>query len=236
MDNYVVLDIETTGINPNFNKIIEIGAVKVCNGEIIDTYNQLINPEVVISKEIEELTGITNEMVKDKPLIEDVLKDFIDFCEEHIIIGHNIIFDYSFIKTNALRLNLRFEKKAVDTYTLAKILLKDIRKKSLTYLCDYFNIIRNNEHRAYDDAVACYELLNILKNDYYELGQKIFEPVDIHWKPKKQQQITLKQKKYLLDLLSKHRVTIKKPIDDLTKSEASKIIDKILFKYGKYAN
>ena len=234
MDKYVVVDIETTGIDPYKSKITEIGAIKVENNKIIGVYSKLINPEVTISKEIQELTGISNEIVKNELKIQDVIGEFVDFCENYILVGHNIIFDYSFLKVNATKNKINFEKKGVDTYFLAKKLLeKKIKSKSLTSLCEFYKINRENKHRAYDDALACYDLLKIFIEEFYNKNKEIFEAKQLQFKQKKKEPITIKQKKYLIDLLSYHKINFNKQIDGLTKSEASKMIDSLIFQYGK---
>jgi DNA polymerase-3 subunit alpha (Gram-positive type) len=233
MNSYVAIDLETTGVNPTLNNIIELGAVKINNGNIIDTYSKLINPECIIPKEIEELTGITNKLVQNEPTVDKVLKDFIEFCDGLVLIGHNIIFDYSFIKVNANKLNYKFEKNGIDTFKLSKALLKNVERRSLTYLCNYFHIHQENCHRAYDDALASYELFKVLKYNYYsEVNKKLFEPKKLAWKAKKQQSITPRQKRYLLDLIATHKLTYVQPIDNLSKSQASREIDKIIYEYG----
>ncbi len=120
MRDYIVLDIETTGLSPEFTAITEIGAAKIIDGMVTEVFDELINPQVNIPDNIVDLTGINNEMVKDKRLIDEVLPDFIDFCGEFPILGHNVMFDYSFLKTNALRLGLGFEKRGLDTMILAR--------------------------------------------------------------------------------------------------------------------
>ena len=99
-NNYVVFDIETTGLDPEFDEIIEIGAVKIKDGIKIDTFNSLIKPEYEIDEFITELTGITNEMVENAPSIDEVLPKFMDFIKDYIIIGHNVNFDINFFYDN----------------------------------------------------------------------------------------------------------------------------------------
>ena len=109
--DYVCVDIETTGIRPKWDRIIEIGAVKVRDGKVVDTFSELICPGVPIPSRITQLTGITNEMVTGKSKIEEVLPRFVEFAENDLLLGHNIRFDYSFLKQNAINLNLKFEKQ-----------------------------------------------------------------------------------------------------------------------------
>lgn len=229
----IVLDIETTGINPQYNKITEIGAIKVENNKVIDKFNQLVNPEITIPKNIIDITGITNEMVANKPSIEKVLPEFIKFCDNNVIVGHNIRFDYSFIKMNAIRMNLTYERKGIDTLKIARILLGDLPSKKLGCLCSHYNIDYLNGHRAFNDAYATFELFNRLKEDHYETTPELFRAKAIHWKPKKESPITIKQSKFLLDLIKKYNIMVEYRIEELSKSQASRAIDNIIRTYGK---
>ena len=98
INNYIALDIETTGLNPANDKIIEIGMAKVENGVITGKYQQLINPQRPIDERITQLTGINDSMVENAPVINDIIQEIIDFIGELPILGHNVIFDYSFLK------------------------------------------------------------------------------------------------------------------------------------------
>lgn len=232
-ESYIVLDIETTGISPTENKITEIGAVKIINGQVVDRYEQLINPQVAISEHITSITGITNEMVADQPTIEVVLPQFITFLEDHIIVGHNIMFDYKFLKINASKLGLAFEKKAMDTLAIARKTLRNLTSRSLESLCLHYEINRERGHRAYDDAYATYELLTILYDQFHDVNQDLFVAQELIYKMPKLSPITPKQKRFLSQLISLHQVNFEENIDTLTKSQASKAIDKILHKYGR---
>lgn len=234
MENYIVFDIETTGLNPLINRITEIGAAKVINGEIVEVFNELINPEVLIPNNIVRLTGITNTLVRDMPTIADILPEFIEFCEDYPIIGHNILFDFSFIKINAIKSNMKFEKNAIDTLLLSKMFLSNLRSKSLSSMCNHYSIVRENEHRALDDAIATYKLFRYLENEFCNMHtQQLFMSKPLHWKPKKGGEITKKQAKFLTDLSFKHNIELDKPIKEFTKSEASKKIDMIINEYGR---
>lgn len=157
-ESYVVFDIETTGFSPVFNKIIEIGAVKIEKGEIVDRFSAFVNPEVPIPFEIEKLTGINDEMVKDAKKIETVLPEFIQFCEESILVAHNAGFDTSFIKENCRRQNISYEKTVLDTVGLSRVLLSQLSKHKLDSVAKALGIALENHHRAVDDA-ACTALI-----------------------------------------------------------------------------
>lgn len=234
MKQWVVLDIETTGFYPESHRITEIGAVRVVNGEVVDHFSELINPQTKIPAEITRLTGITNEMVKDMPTIEEVLPRFIDYCEDFNIMGHNILFDFSFIKYNAMLQKLKFDKMGVDTLYIARTLLSRLEKRSLSYLCDHYCIEREHAHRAYDDANATFTLYQKMKDEFYtETNHMLFLPKPIHWKPQKTQPITEKQERYLRHLVALNHIELAKPISEMSKSEASRQIDFIIKEYGQ---
>ena len=151
---FVVFDIETTGFSPVSNRIIEIGAVKVVNGEITDRFSTFVNPQVPIPFRIEKLTNINDSMVMDAPLIETVLPEFLNFCGDAILVAHNASFDMSFIKENVQRLHLNREFTYVDTLGIARVLLPNQAKHTLDAVCKTLGISLENHHRAVDDAEA----------------------------------------------------------------------------------
>ncbi|SHJ90999.1 PolC-type DNA polymerase III [Paramaledivibacter caminithermalis] len=166
-DTYIVFDIETTGLSFKHDKITEIGAVKINNGKIIDKFSALINPEVKIPGKIVELTGITDAMVKDKPTINEVLPKFLDFIDDNPVVAHNASFDTSFIKENCKRLGREFNNTIVDTLSLSRILVPNLKRYKLNVLAKHFKVNLENHHRAVDDAVATGEifinLISLLK-------------------------------------------------------------------------
>lgn len=155
---YVVFDIETTGLSPKFNKIIEIGAVRIKDGKIQDTYSRFVNPEVPIPYSITKLTSINDGMVMDAPTIEEILPEFLEFVGDAILVAHNASFDTGFIKEFAKRQGLVFNSTIVDTMTLAHILIPELGKYTLDRLCKQFNVSLENHHRACDDAAATAEI------------------------------------------------------------------------------
>ncbi|RKD34765.1 PolC-type DNA polymerase III [Thermohalobacter berrensis] len=178
---YVVFDIETTGLSPTNDKITEIGAVKIRNNEIVDRFNQLINPEVEIPEKIVKLTGITNELVKDKPTIEEVLPKFIDFIGDSVIVAHNANFDTSFIKENCRRLDLNLNNPILDTLELTRALFPKLKSHRLNKVCEHLNVKLENHHRAVDDSEAtakvllkCFTLLQQKEVEKLEDLNKIF--------------------------------------------------------------
>ena len=156
---YVVFDIETTGLNPETEKITEIGACKYVYGKVVDTFSQLINPEKPIPANIVELTGITDEMVKDKPTIEEVLPQFVEFCRNSILVAHNAKFDTSFIDFQAKKQEIDFKYEKLCTLELSRQLFPEEKVHKLNIVADRLGVTLENHHRAVDDAKACCDIL-----------------------------------------------------------------------------
>ena len=168
--DYVVFDLETTGMSSESNRIIEIGAVKAIDNKIVGTFNLLINPECYISPYITNIVHITNDMVKDSPTIEEVMPYFIEFIGNLPLIAHNARFDMGFISVNADRCGLTIDNPVIDTLKLSRKYSKECQKHNLGYLTDYFNICLDNAHRAYFDALATYELYRIIQEKFNSLN------------------------------------------------------------------
>ncbi len=149
---FVVFDIETTGFSPDKNRIIEIGAVKLENGKITDRFSTFVNPSVPIPYDIEKLTGISDEMVAGAPSIESVMPEFIEFSAGAVMVAHNAEFDMSFMKKNADPLGLSLERTVIDTVSLARILLPNMKRYRLDSIAKALHIPLDNHHRAVDDA------------------------------------------------------------------------------------
>ncbi len=157
-DTYVVFDIETTGFNAQHNHIIEIGAVKVQGGEIVDRFSRFVNPQVPIPFEITNLTGISDDMVMDAETIETVLLEFLDFAKDTVLVAHNAVFDVGFIEQNCENLGIAQEFVYLDTVALARVLLPTLGKFKLDHVAKALNISLENHHRAVDDAGATAEI------------------------------------------------------------------------------
>lgn len=160
-EEFVVFDIESTGFSSVTDKIIEIGAIKIKNSKIIDTFSMFVNPEMIIPKKIVELTGINDNMVKDAETIDKVLPKFIEFFKNSTLVAHNAKFDVGFISKKIEQLNLKADISYIDTLEWAKVLIPDISRYSLDALTKRYNINLENHHRAIDDAKATAELFKI---------------------------------------------------------------------------
>ncbi|MBE7046676.1 MAG: PolC-type DNA polymerase III [Ruminococcaceae bacterium] len=153
-DEFVVFDIETTGLDRTLDAITEIGAVKVKGGKVAEVFSEFVNPGRKIPQEVVELTGITDDMVRNAPPIQDVLKSFYDFIGDAVLVAHNADFDTSFIRNAAHNCDMEFDFCYVDTLELSRALVKDIKNHKLNTLAAHFAISLENHHRASDDATA----------------------------------------------------------------------------------
>lgn len=166
---FVVFDLETTGLSSKHNMITEIGASKVRNGNIVDTFSALVNPEQKIPHFIVELTGITNEMVENERTIDLVLPEFLEFIGDAAVVAHNAKFDIGFIKEQAMRLSVDFNPVVLDTLTLAKLLLTEVKRFNLKRISRYLNVSLNNHHRAVDDSNATAQIFIKFINMFNDL-------------------------------------------------------------------
>ena len=159
---YVVVDVETTGGRPPFHRVTEVGAVKIRNGEVIDTFQSLVNPERHIPANITRITGISNAMVADAPVFAGIADDFAAFMEGAIFCAHNVNFDYGFISAEYRRLEQWFRYPKLCTCAKMRQLYPGYRSYSLKNLCREFEIPLETHHRALCDAQAAGELLNLI--------------------------------------------------------------------------
>jgi len=153
-NTFVVFDIETTGLSSRNDKITEIGAVKIENGIITDRFSELINPEIMIPEVVVNLTGISNELVSDKPIIEEIIPKFYEFTKGAVLVAHNAKFDISFIRREFIKNNLEFNHPILDTLVMARALLSDLKRFNLSTLCKNLGISLVGAHRAVNDAEA----------------------------------------------------------------------------------
>lgn len=230
--NYIAFDLETTGLSVETDQIIEIGALKVKDGRVVDRFMEFIKPDKPISSTITSITGITNEMVADARKTEMVIRDFTEFCEDDVLVGHNIMFDYKFCKLYAQKCGYAFEKKGIDTLKIARKIHREFESKSLGALCEHYHITNQAAHRAYHDALATAKLYQCMAHYYESQDYRLFEPVQLMYKQKKVQPITKKQMDYIGTLCKYHNLCPEKNVKEMTRSEASKFIDSIISEHG----
>ena len=167
-DEMVVFDIETTGLSKTDCKIIEIGAVKIKGGEVIEVYDEFVNPEMPIPAEITELTSITDEMVADARTIDKVLPEFMSFVGDRLVIAHNADFDTGFIRIAAQRLGLEFNNPYLDTVALSRYLNPELKAHKLNLLAKHYKLEDFHHHRASDDST-------ILAHIYFKMCEQLKE-------------------------------------------------------------
>lgn len=249
--SYVVFDIETTGLNPKYEKIIELGAAKVRGAEVVDTFSTFVNPGKSLPERITQLTGIYDADVINAPYIEEALEPFINFAGDDILLGHNLIFDYSFVKKAAVNQKKTFARKGIDTLKIARHFLADLESRNLGFLCKHYSIPLD-AHRALNDALATHKLYQRLVREFAGKEADLFCPKELVYSVKKEGPITPKQYGLLLKLARQYRLemcegeaeqVILKPaagitedsldLKRLTKNEASRLIDKLLSAFGR---
>ncbi len=235
INEYVVLDLEMTGLSAKTDQIIEIGAIKVRDNKIIESFGCVVNPKCKIPTRVSELTGITDEMVQTGRDKDEAVGELLKFLEGYILVGQNINFDYSFLKQWAVNHKISFEAEACDTLKIARAMLPANQPKKLEALCEYFRIERTREHRAMDDAVETWQIFEKLKD--MALGdskyEEYFKPQKLIYRAKKQSPATPRQIARLKEYRESHQIVDEINWETLTKSEASRIMDKYILVHGR---
>lgn len=232
--DYVCLDLETTGLNPKVDKIIEIGAIRVKNGEIEESFQSFVNPGRLLPQKVISLTGICDEDLKSAPFIEDVVSSFLDFSKDYCLLGHSILFDYSFMKKAVLNSgNIKeYERMGVDTLKISRKYLPSLESRKLSYLCEYYGI-GQKAHRAYEDALATHKLYQKLWEEFGALGEEDFAPQKLIYNIKKETPVTMAQKEKLRELKKRYNIDYIYDLEHLTRNEASRLTDQIFATYGR---
>lgn len=233
MKAYVCVDLEMTGFNPKTDRILEIGAVKVVDGKVVDCFQEMVNPHRKLSQEIIELTGITDEIAEKGSKDWEAVQRFLDFAEELPYVGHHIISDIAFLKQCAMNHKKPLRIVGIDTLKIARRFLPKEQKKNLGELGRYFGIKTDHQHRAFDDALLTFEVMERLIANYYIESPDAFSPREIIYQVKKQGPITPAQKKQIGLLLRYHQIELGDVVSKMTRNEASRFIDKIILQYGR---
>ncbi len=162
---YVVFDTETTGLDTNSCKVIELGAVKIINGEIKEFFQTFVNPEMHIPDDASRVNNIYDDMVKDAPKFNEVLVDFLKFVDGKTLVAHNMSYDIAVMNSNARNYGYIFENELIDTLALARKKLPHLKRFKLETLCNHLKIDLTGAHRAVNDAVATAKVfLELTKN------------------------------------------------------------------------
>lgn len=163
-DRFVVFDIETTGLSAAADRITEIGAVIVENGERKEIFSSFVNPHMKIPERIVELTGITDAMVADAPDEAEVLKQFYEFAKDGVLVAHNANFDCGFMRAAAKRCGMPFDYTYIDTVPICRSVFPELKSVKLNIVAEHIGAPKFNHHRAYDDANELAEIFIYLAN------------------------------------------------------------------------
>ena len=232
--SYVAIDIETTGLDPKTDKIIEIGAVLVQDAVAVEEKSTLVNPKRELTERIQELTGIRDSMLEHAPGIEEVIGEFAEFGQGLPLLGHNILFDYRFLKQAAVNQKLTYERSGIDTLYLCRKFMPPEEKKSLGNACTYFQVDLTAAHRALADAYGAHGLYQRLASLYGGERAEAFSSKTLIYKAKREQPASKRQKEVLHELIKYHRIDVTVQIDDLSRNEISRLTDKIISQYGTF--
>lgn len=236
LNEYAVIDLEMTGLSPIKDKIIEVAAIKVKDGIITDEYSSLVNPNVEISEKIMEITGISNEMTRNAVYIEDIMQEILQFIDGMTLVGHNILFDFSFIMQNAYTCgykNYTYRKWfGIDTLNIARKCLPPDISKTLKNLCEMYGINDDNHHRALNDVKITKELYCKLC-DNYENADNSIVPRELLYKPRKDRAPSYRQIEYVKKLLAFHNLQPEYSLSKMTQRELNRYADKIVLRYGR---
>ncbi len=175
---YVAFDLETTGLYARRDQIIEIGAVRMKDGQEIDRFQTFVNPGMPLEKRTVDLTGITDQMLADAPSIEKALPEFLEFVGGSVLVAHNADFDTTFIRTACRKQGRDYQLTSVDTLTISQNLLTALNKFSLDVVAKYFGLEDFNHHRAGDDALICGKIMGALIPLLKELGAEDIQDIN----------------------------------------------------------
>lgn len=166
--SFCFVDIETTGLSASYNRIIEIGAIRVADGQIAREYKTLINPGTHVDPFIEKMTGIRSQDLENAPYFEDVKDDFLEVLKDSVFVAHNVRFDYGFIRNEFKRVGVSYRSPHFCTVKLAKILYPNLSRYNLDSIIENFSLECVNRHRAFDDAKVIF--------DFFQKSQKEIQP------------------------------------------------------------
>lgn len=233
LEEYIAIDLETTGLSPVKDSIIEIGAVHFRRGQAEETFQTLVRPSCLLPERIRLLTGITEEMLGSAPAFSEIRGEFLSFMGELPLVGHSVLFDYSFLKQAFGKAGISYERQGIDTLKLCRIFLPPEEKKNLEAVCTRFGIRGTAYHRALSDAMCAGLLLETLKKQYLPEHVEVFYPKQLNYTIKREQPAQIRQKQYLIDFAKWHKIDIPVDMDSLTRSEASRLLDQWIAIYGR---
>ena len=207
---YCVLDLETTGFSPEIEKITEIGIMKIKDGKVIDTFSTFVNPEKPIPLRVVEVTNITDDMVKDADIIDDVFPKMLDFIKGTVLVAHNAAFDINFLQHNARELGYEFDFTYLDTLTLAQELFPDFKTYKLGRIAKSLGIRVDVAHRALDDVDTTVKVFNIMLDKLKERGVKTLKDIEEYASDEEAKKVAYKKvKTHHAIILAKNYVGLK---------------------------
>lgn len=237
--DYICVDLETTGLDPGKDRIIEIGAVLVKDGRICDTFESFVRPGMKLSERVRDITGITDEMLSGEQMISEVIREYADFekrsgSDTLPLLGHAVHFDYAFLKRAFVNEGMKYEREAIDTLKIARVCLSNLPSRSLSELTRHYGIC-HSAHRALNDAKATCLLYEKMWQEFKERedAAKLFSPIPMNVHVKRQSPIREHQKERLSKLLKRYQITPDFELESLTRNEADRMIDNILSQYGR---
>jgi DNA polymerase-3 subunit epsilon len=163
---FTILDLETTGGSPYFNRIIEIGFLRVEKGEVVQTFNSLVNPGIPLPEIITEITGLTDSDLADAPVFDDLKEELAENLEGTILVAHNAGFDYGFLEAEFQRHGWGFAMDSLCTVRLSRVLFPEFKHHNLDALIERFGFSIKNRHRALDDAKILWDFLQLLPEKF----------------------------------------------------------------------
>ena len=231
--SFSIIDIETTGLSPRYDEIIELSAIKVIDGSVVDKFTSLVQPDssdgIYIDSFITELTGITNEMLASAPKLSSVLPDYLDFIGNDLLVGHNVNFDINFIydKTESL-LSRTFSNDFVDTMRISRRLHPEFQHHRLSDLCERYDIDYSDAHRSLSDCVLTMKCLSFLFDDAKQLygsAEKFIQHASSKSKSVRASDIIITSDSFMPDSPLRDKVIVfTGTFDTLTRKEAMQIV------------
>ena len=238
--DYTVIDLEMTGLAATRDRVIEVGAMRVRQGQPRQELSFLVDPGMPLPERVTALTGITEEMVRQGLPYDEGLERLLDFLGEDVLVGQNLYFDYSFLAQWCINRKRTYQPRGIDTLKLARLLLPETQSKKLEDLCRYFGIERTNAHRALEDAretgqvlERLYELAGAGEGETREKAEKLLCPAPLVYKGKKQTPATPAQLQQLRTYYSRHGLTESICFEGMTRGEASRKLDQWYAMYGR---
>lgn len=231
--DYTAIDLEMTGLAVKTDKIIEIGAVKVRSGQVTDTFSTFVKTPHPIPERISQLTGITADMLVDGMEEDEALMGLFDFMGEDILLGQNFGFDYTFLQQWAVNHKMQKKNLYLDTLKIARTVLPKEMRKDLESLCNFFGVERALAHRAFYDAGETHEVYLHLCDYANDANQKVFEPRPFTYRVKKISPVTGAQLEQIKKYRETHHVTEPLDAELLTRSEASRLMERYYQIYGR---